>query len=251
MKRKFWLVAAALLALAPASLRAQSVEGTVLDRATRQPVAEAAVSVLNEAGRVVARTQADSAGRFTVKLEGPGAYRLQGGRIGYRQVTSGGFDVGSAEAVQVNLFLSAGAVDLDPLTITSRPEPPRVPYLEASGFYARERTAMGVFMRREAVQKGNRRNMSDVLVNLPGVRRTTVAGLPAITLGRAANGRPCAPGVVIDGQQLINPEVIDNIVHVPAIEALEVYRGPSQTPSRFASADNGCGVVVIWTQRRI
>jgi hypothetical protein len=45
--------------------------------------------------------------------------------------------------------------------------------------------------------------------------------------------------------------VIDDIVHVGAIEAMEVYRGPSQTPPRFAGGEMGCGVVVIWTQRRV
>lgn len=250
MTRRSWLAAAALLLLgAPAG--AQSVSGVVIDRATQKAVPEIRVTVLDNAGRPRAQLQTDTAGRFSAPLQGGGAYRLRAERIGYLPVTSPGFDVGEAEAVTVNLFVSAGAVDLEPLTITSRPEPPRNRYLEASGFYDREKTAGGTFLRRQAVQKGNRRNMSDVLANLPGVRRTTIAGRPAISLGRVGTGRACAPAVFIDGQPLINPEVIDDIVHVPAIEAMEIYRGPSQTPPRFAGSERGCGVVVIWTQRRV
>jgi hypothetical protein len=241
---------AALLA-APAPLLAQTVEGRVMDRANDKPISEVSVSVLNGSGRVVARTTADSAGHFAMDVRSPGAYRLRAARIGYRPVTSAGFSVGPDEALKVDLHLSAGAVDLEPLTIRSRPEPPRNRFLEAAGFYERERHAPGTFMRREEVQRGNRNRMSDVLALLPGVRRATVQGRPSISLGRSANGRACFPSVFIDGQPLTRPEAIDDIIHVAAIEAMEVYRGPSQTPARFAGSEDGCGVVVIWTQQRV
>ncbi len=243
------LVLAALLA-APAPLLAQTVEGRVIDRATDRPIPEVAVTVLNGSGRVVARTLADTAGHFVLEVRAPGSYRLRGERIGYRAVTTAVFALAPREALQADLHLSAGAVDLEPLTIRSRPEAPRSRYLEAAGFYDRERNAPGTFMRREAVQQGNRNRMSDVLALLPGVRRATVQGRPAITLGRSGGGLVCPPAVFVDGQPLIRPEAIDDIIHVAAIEALEVYRGPSQTPARFAGSQ-GCGVVVIWTQQRI
>ncbi|CAA9372511.1 MAG: hypothetical protein AVDCRST_MAG68-5659 [uncultured Gemmatimonadetes bacterium] len=243
-------VLAALLA-SPAPLFAQTVEGRVMDRANDQPISEVSVSALNGSGRVVARTVADSAGHFRLEVRGAGAYRLRAVRLGYRQVTSPGFSLGADEALQVDLHLSAGAVDLEPLTIRSRPEPPRNRYLEAAGFYERERQAPGTFMRREEVQRGNRNRMSDVLALLPGVRRSMVQGRPSISLGRSANGRACFPAVFVDGQPLTRPEAIDDIIHVAAIEAMEVYRGPSQTPARFAGNEGGCGVVVIWTQQRI
>jgi hypothetical protein len=243
-------VAAALAG--PSALRAQTVEGRVIDPATERPIAEATVAVLTESGRVVAQTVGDTAGNFVVALRGPGEYRLRADRIGYRRVTSQGFTVGPREALKVDLHLSAGAVELAPLVITSRPEPPRVLSLERSGFYERERHSPGVFMRREDVNRSRGMRMSDVLATIPGVRRATVQGRSAISLGRSGMGsRVCAPAVFIDGQPLVRPESIDDIVHVAAIEALEVYRGPSQTPARFAGQESGCGVVVIWTQQKV
>lgn len=244
------LVAAALAA--PSPLRAQSVEGRVIDPATERPIADATVAVLTESGRVIAQTVGDTAGKFVVALRGPGEYRLRAERLGYRRVTSQSFKVGPREALTVDLHLSAGAVELDPLVITSRPEPPRVISLERSGFYERERNSPGVFLRREDVSRSRGMRMSDVLASIPGVRRATVQGRSAITLGRSGMGaRVCAPAVFIDGQPLTRPEAIDDIVHVAAIEALEVYRGPSQTPARFAGGESGCGVVVIWTQHKV
>ena len=233
------------------SLHAQSVEGNVLDRGTGRAVPEVAVTALTESGRVVGRALADSAGKFVVHLAGGGSYHLRADRIGYRQVMSPAFEVAHREALQVDLYLSAGAVELDPLTITSRAEPPHLPYLERSGFYQRERTNPGVFMRREDVERNRGGRMSDLLAKIPGVRRATVQGRPAVSLGRAAGGRVCTPGVFVDGQPVVRSEGIDDIVHVAAIEAVEVYRGPSQTPARFSNAESGCGVIVIWTQRNV
>jgi len=250
MRHLYRLIIAALLSC-PAPLLAQAVAGRVIDRGTDKPIPQAAVTVLDGAGRVAARTVSDTAGRFSVQLGRPGGYRLRAVRIGYHQVTTPGFDVAMREALEADVYLSAGAVDLEPLTITSRPEPPRRRNLELAGFYERERNGPGTFLRREAIERSQRPRMTDILAALPGVRRTTVQGRPAITLGRSASSRPCSPAVFIDGQPLTRPEAIDDIVHVAAIEALEVYRGPSQTPARFAGVEAGCGVIVIWTQQRV
>lgn len=246
------VILAALLSM-PVPVLAQAVNGRVIDRGTDKPVPQAAVTVLDDAGRVAGRAVTDTAGRFSVELGRPGGYRLRAVRIGYHQVTTPGFDVAMREALEADVYLSAGAVDLEPLTITSRAEPPRRRNLELAGFYERERNAPGTFLRREEIERSQRPRMSDILAALPGVRRTTVQGRPAITLGRSGGGGspPCAPSVFIDGQPLIRPEAIDDIVHVAAIEALEVYRGPSQTPARFAGGQGGCGVIVIWTQQRV
>ena len=40
---------------------------------------------------------------------------------------------------------------------------------------------------------------------------------------------------------------VDDIV--PAdLEAIEIFRGPSEVPARFRGRETGCGLVVIWTR---
>lgn len=244
------LAAAAILVCA-APLGAQSVAGTVVDRASRRPVPAAVITVLSHAGRRVGQASTDSAGRFTLPLNGGGGYKLHAQRIGYWPVTSVAFDVGVREALDVDLQMSTSAVALDALTITSRAEPPRVRHLESAGFYERERNGPGLFMRREDVARNGGTLMSDVLGRLPGARKGTLQGRPVISLARGSGGRMCAPAIFMDGLPVIRADVIDDVVHVAAVEAVEVYRGPSQTPARFAGVETGCGVVVIWTQRRV
>ncbi len=252
MIRKGFSIVTILLLTVPAALHAQSVSGRVVDRATDRAIPSAAVAALAENGRLIGEVLADSAGRFTLDLRGAGRYRLRAERIGYRAVTSGEFDVSSAETIAVNLHLSAGAVELDPLTITSRAEAPHRPGLERAGFYQRERTSPGVFMRREEVIRKGGTRMSELLTRVPGVRRVVAGGRAGVTLGRQGpGGRSCSPAVFLDGQPVARPEGIDEIIAVSAVEAVEVYRGPSQTPARFAGPEVGCGVIVIWTQQQV
>ncbi|HEY0093341.1 MAG TPA: carboxypeptidase-like regulatory domain-containing protein, partial [Archangium sp.] len=91
-----------------------------MDRGTQGAIASATVVARSESGRVVGQTVADTAGKFVLALNAPGSYHLRAERIGYRPVTTVGFDVDPHETVQVDLFLGVGAVELDPLTITSR-----------------------------------------------------------------------------------------------------------------------------------
>lgn len=248
MPRTCWL--SAVLLTAAVSLDAQTVRGRVVDGATMLPIPLASVTALSSAGRPLDRTAADSAGYFAVELRGAGAYRLRAERVGYRVVTSPDFDLGAGEALEVELHMSVMSVNLDPLVITSRAEPPRLANLDRAGFYLRERNAPGLFMRREDIARTRGARLSDVLGSLPGARRATIQGRAGISLGRSGGtGRACPPAVFLDGMQVIRAEGIDDIVHVAAVEAMEVYRGPSQTPPQFAGGETGCGVVVIWTRR--
>jgi hypothetical protein len=221
-----------------------------MDRTTTRPIPEASVTVMTPAGRVVQRTLSDTAGSFTVELPRAGAYQIRAQRLGFQAVTSQGFEIGPREELRVDLAMSTGAVELEPLTITSRAQPARVPHLEQAGFYDRERLSPGTFMRLDDIRRGRNNRMSDVLSRLPGARMVTAGGRPMVTIGRSANARPCPPAVYVDGQPLQFAGVIDDLVHLEAVEAVEVYRGPSETPARFSSQEKGCGVVVVWTKRR-
>lgn len=250
MRPTLLIAAAAVLAAAP--LPAQTVAGRIFDRATERPVPEAVITALTPAGRVMQRARSDTAGNFTLALPRAGAYQLRAVRLGFQSFTSQGFEVGAKEELEVNLAMSTGTVELEPLTITSRAAPPRVPHLEQAGFYDRERHSPGTFMRLEDIRRTRSTHVSDVLTRLPGARRAVSRGKSVVTISRSGMGtRPCPPSVYVDGQPLMMSGAIDDLIHMEAVEAMEVYRGPSETPARFGSQEGGCGVVVIWTKRKV
>lgn len=246
MSRLACTLTAALLAAAP--LPAQSVAGRVLDNGSDAPVLGVLVELRTERGGDSGSALTDSLGAFRLEVPGPGIFRLRATRIGYQRVESPGFEVGEAEQVEADLRISASAVLVEPLTITSRPEPPRSRYLETVGFYERERRSSGTFVRRDRVDRANVSRLSDFLSDLPGVRKVVVRGVSMITLNRQW---ACPPQVMLDGHPLVESIRIDDIISLRAIEALEIYRGPSETPAEYGYRERGCGMVVIWTRDRI
>ena len=250
MRPTLLFAAAAVLTAAP--LSAQSVSGRIFDRATERPVPEAVITAVTPAGRVMQRARSDTSGNFTIALPRAGAYQLRAERLGFQSFTSQGFEVDAKEELEVNLAMSTGTVELEPLTITSRAAPPRIPHLEHAGFYDRERHSPGTFMRQEDILRSRGTRVSDVLTRLPGARRGTVRGKQIVTISRSTGGATaCPPSVFVDGQPLMAAGIIDDVIHVGSVEAMEVYRGPAETPARFSSAESGCGVVVIWTKRKV
>jgi outer membrane receptor for ferrienterochelin and colicin len=41
---------------------------------------------------------------------------------------------------------------------------------------------------------------------------------------------------------------LDSYITPEEITAIEIYRGPSETPAAFGGADSACGVIVVWTK---
>lgn len=246
MPRLACTLAAALLAAAPAA--AQSIGGRVLENSSDAPVVGVYVELRTARGQSLGSAITDSLGTFSFRVPEAGIFRLRATRIGYQRVESPGFDVGATEAVELDMRISATAVLVSPLTITSRPEPPRSRYLESVGFYERERRSPGTFVRRDRVDRTNVSRLSDFLSELPGVRKVVVRGVSTITFNRQ---RACSPQVVLDGQPLVESTRIDDIINLRTIEALELYRGPAETPAEYGHRERGCGMLVIWTRDRV
>jgi len=74
------------------------------------------------------------------------------------------------------------------------------------------------------------------------------SGISASPRGNLAASNACAMQYYVDGI-FMTPGTfsVDEIVPVQ-LEALEIFRGPSEIPARFRQRDTGCGLVVIWTR---
>ncbi len=119
-RRAAWVVALGLLRTAP--LAAQAVRGQLLDRANGFPIGGAFVVLLDQSGTEVARVLTGNGGTFLLKAPGPGTYRLQSKRIGFRVSESPPFALADTETVGYRLQVEAVPARLPPVVVEGRPQ---------------------------------------------------------------------------------------------------------------------------------
>ncbi len=103
-------------------LQAQSVVGTVVDRATSAPVSRGFVVLIDSLEQEVARWLVDDMGRYRVRAPGPGTYRLRSERIGYRLAHSPPLALATGETIVYGLVVDAIAIRLDAIEVQGRSE---------------------------------------------------------------------------------------------------------------------------------
>jgi hypothetical protein len=275
MLRRLLPLAACVLAATP--LAGQMVRGKVVDAATGAGVPAAAVRALGE-GRDVghARTAAD--GTFAFQLRVPGTVRIEAQRTGYRTTLTAELPVGARETVDVEVKLSAQAIAIEPLRVTARVQPPRRPALELNGFYDRERQGVGRYLRREDFENRGNQNLAQVLSRVqgtaiyysgpnqyvyfprsgdPSVGRLSSSRPPSRTLEGAAPAKwgppnnACLPRLFLDGVRVAYDAQsdINSVVNPDQVEAIEIFRGPSEIPAQYNDNNSQCGVILIWTRK--
>ena len=239
--------AAALAALLLASpLSAQILGGRVLDKTSNEPIPEAVVEVLNPVGRSLHRSRTDRDGFFVFELREPGEYRVRTSRVGYQTVTSSGVQVEARQTVQVEVHIATGEVELEPLRVTARTQPPRSEFLEREGFYDRERSGFGLFLTPYELAQRNATQTSELFRGVPGVTLTPV-GSARYRINMTRSGGNCPPKVLLDGSPVADSDV-DNFVEPQDVSGIEIYRGPSEVPGRWMGYRSACGLIVIWTK---
>jgi hypothetical protein len=232
----------------------------VVDASNGRPVAQALVTATGAAG-ARASVRADSAGVYTLAVPGAGPVRLEAGRLGYEgaraEVTAG-----PGQTVELDLALVPARLEMDSLTVTARPEPPRDERLRRVGFYDREEAGQGRFVRGDDVRPRRFRRISDVMRALvPGYAFAYAARIEGeavridgevVSIEGEADRNPrdggCAPRIFLDGVLLGEGlAVLDRSLRPEDLAGLEVYRGASQLPPRFGGSDAACGAVVAWS----
>jgi len=242
-----------LIAVLPASLRAQTIEGQVLDGATRQPVPVGVVSLLAEEGRVVKRVEADSAGRFRIDARDAGSYFLRAERIGYRTVTDGIFDLGRDGRLEVEIWMRASPVELEGVEANVEA---RTMYeerldrmLRNQGFYDRQTRTSGWFITPEDIEERPPTRPRDLFRMIPGMETGDVTGMPGtdgIVTFRCVD--PLAMAAYIDGFKVFEGLVWDMEldIQMPDIAAVEVYPRIATLPLEYSSP-RVCAVILVWT----
>jgi hypothetical protein len=109
--RTFLLAAAALCCGRP--LAAQTVDGVLLEESTRAPVSRAMVSLLDSAGKPVATTQTRPDGKFTLRAQEQGTYRVRAERVGRVATVSTPIELGLGETKPFELLAKGEVVQLE------------------------------------------------------------------------------------------------------------------------------------------
>ena len=264
--RSVWALSTFALMLAyPSS--AQEILGTVLDDSTSRPIVGAEVTVLDTLAVSVTQAITDSAGRFFVAVS-PGTYAFRILRIGYTPtVTTVLTATGDIDEITVVVRVpSTSALQGDepyalaPVVVEAQPA---ARYL--AGYYRHQAAGGGTFAHREQFEQWNPRDVTDVLIRMQtfSILPNPHHGLPwpdgridmrehVIDVhGRRHSGgnAECPPAIFLDGTSMGNAQSIDiNTLPLDAIEAVETYARPIQTPLEYVRPGNECGVVALWTR---
>ena len=248
------VAAGTLIAGSASLLPAQTIRGRIFEDSTRVAIDAATLSLLRESGEPTGRqVRSDSAGNFALTTPGAGRFIIVAQRVGYHEMTTPAIvALAVGEVVVVELFLGRSAVPLAPFLITERRA--ARPNSMQEGFEERRRVGMGTFMTREDIERRRARMVYDLLLGVPGVELRERGG-GRVSMTRAAGSVSCQPLIYLDGvraNRSTDPaSMVQSILKaIPAdhLEGVEIYKGRSQLPAEFGSADARCGAVVLWTR---
>ena len=239
------LVGVACLSLSAADqARAQSrsaiLLGWIRDSAGK-PVPRADVNIES----LHAWTRTDTLGFFKLASLDPGKVTVGLRRLGFEPQTFE-FTLRPARQDSVSVTMLPNVEVLEAMKVDAALERR---YVALAGFYERRARDSGVFLTREDIEQHHSSQLSDALRTLPNLQFSHGRGGRGIRFQSASVKRfDCPPDYWIDGRRVTNTDADD--YPTSDIEAVEVYSGPSSTPSQFGAspARYTCGTIVIWTR---
>ena len=258
MSRTGFLTVALVFAAVP--LGAQSVlAGRVREDSTGRPLAGVEVVIVGSERR----TLTDASGRYVLNMLPDGRRQVLFRSVGFRPVQEW-VVLGRVDTVWANPMLVAQTVQLDPITVTAKPDAPRGLGLEA--FEERRKLGFGKFIDSSTLRRNEHQRLPALLDRLQGIGFTIVdKGVVAVSRRRfGPMGEPCYMSVVLDGTVIYSssapglggggspterPPPDLKMFDVASLSAVELYRGAGEVPIEFGGAGAACGVLVLWTRR--
>ncbi len=226
------------------------LSGLVVEAESGVPVQGATVQILDSRRR----TFSDNAGQFSFPFLKPGSVHLRVTRLGY-QTTDGLVEVKGGQEVAVEVRMATEAIPLEPIVVTATRRALTLP--GALDLERRVNSGWGEFILSDEIERRPATKVTDLL-RATGV--DVLANGTQISMRRSR----CAPMVYIDDVKitrcprgLIDPfcnpfteaaEAV-NMLIPDWIYAIEIYRGPAQTPGQYLDSNSRCGVILIWTRR--
>lgn len=256
-------VAVADLVLDRLGGRQATLAGVVMSDVDGRPIQEAQV-LLPDLPRTAFT---DEEGAFRISNIPAGTHTVVVRRIGHgHQTLSLTFE---PNRTLERRFLLSRVVTLDTMAVRAA--------AEIRSFDEHRRIGLGQFLTRDMLAKQEGRRLSEVLSEVSGTRvvrgaRGSTAWLSASRGGRTGarcyefvdgathldnlQGKNCAcyAQVYLDNMPFFLGRQMDEVpnlnrIPISAIEAIEFYRGPAETPAKYSAFNSNCGVLVIHTRR--
>lgn len=249
------MVAALMICLAGRGAGAQEAASTIVFGTVRNVsgvvIAGADVWIEGTDRRVVS----NDSGEFHLDRVPSGRVKVMVRRLGF-QPDSKKLSLQTGDTRQVKFVLEGLVEELEAVIVTAREG--------ASGrmqeFWARRMVGIGVFITRAEIERRHPPRTADLFQQVMGVHVVSggngestrlVTGrqsVSATALNRSIGSGGCQMQYYVDGIFMTPGTFTVDEITPDMIEAVEVFRGPSETPARFRQRDTACGLVVIWTR---
>lgn len=188
--------------------------------------------------------RSDEAGAFRLSGLPGGTQSIEVRQIGYAPRRYA-VDLSPHRASTLSVVLEERAVVLEAVEVAGK-KGSGIP-----GFDARQKRGFGSFITRDDIEKRGAIRTTDLFRTIPGVQVNWNGSGYTVQMSRASTGY-CPVQYYIDGSPfLASPDDdMDSIVQPQDIQAIEVYKGATETPAEFqGSGGAACGTIVIWTRR--
>lgn len=188
----------------------------------------------------------DDSGRFHVAQMPIGARGVFVRRLGFAParapITP---SAGTVDSVRVTL--RAIAQSLPEITVEEQHD--SLSRRVLAEFWARRARGLGKFVTRDEIEQKGASRFVDVVRSVSSVTIQNARGRPDIRFRGAGPGsmfRDCPPQYWLDGMPLMNASADE--FTPDNVEAIELYAGPATTPPQFATRNQTCGTVIVWSR---
>jgi len=238
----------------PQEQQTASITGRITDTAgTRVPNARVQIVGTSYTAR------ANLYGEFRLTGLPPGRMRIATEVMGYEPARAA-VELGLGEALVLPnsaLRVKPVATELAPVTVAAEAPTSRRDLAE---FERRRANTTGSFITRaEFMMQGNPTKTTDILRRMRGIRVRPGTGFLMqwiITSARGARttdvntAGECFPLIFLDRRLIGTTDalVVDNVIPVEQIEAIEFYPSIAGMPPEFNRRGAVCGVLVLWTR---
>jgi hypothetical protein len=230
--------------------RTASVVGTVRN-VNQLPLQGAEVRILGTSLRAVT----NDSGGFTLEGVHSGRFKFVARRLGFQEAEVT-IRLAEGERKEIRVLLLGIPEMLDSVVVMGEQASGRM-----ADFWRRRTIGVGAFITRAEIERRRPSRPSLLLMALSGVivSGSDALGQPNIQMGRSGTGSAtrnraqmlaadCQVAYYVDGMQTSRGSFHIDDIPPQDIEAIEVYRGPSEIPAKFRAIDTGCGLIVIWTR---
>lgn len=257
-RRHRWPAAVLCAMLATTSASAQTIQGTIRDQTSHQPVPGATVTILDARDSALKAAVASKTGQFNITIAGGGVIAINVRSIGYTELTTTAARVGVGDTVTLELQLAPTAVTLDTV---------RAKATNDSGGFFKVTPGHTVFERHAALGKGifisgaqlekSGMSLTEYLGHEPGVRLAGMApkDVPVIP---GSNGQFLVSDLKsqclyarIDHWSVLSLLIqhhaanIDQIAEVKDVMGVEFYHNISEVPAEWRA---DAALTEVWSR---